>query len=196
MEADQHRRELLAVGSAIFIGGVIVMAEWSFSVLAAAPQNNLHFVNLILIVPGALIVAGFYIMIAAHVPSNPLFGRKRVRQAMERREKADYYLAYFHYIGSNYALGRDGVTAHKVVDWHNRMREFVIAAWGPTEGSALSAVPDETDAVTTAVNMTKRVTNLTERTHLKPILESFSLEPVPQWKTYVDEWVENLVPDE
>jgi hypothetical protein len=187
MESDQHRSEWLAVGSAIFIGGIIVMAEWAFAVLSAAPENHLHFVNLILIVPGALIVVGFYVMIAAHVPSYPLFGRTRVRKAIERRREADYYLAQFLYIGNFYGLGYGDVDNEKVIRWYTLMREFVLVAWGVREHSALSAFPDKTDAQTMAFNISMRVTNLVERCHRLEVLEDFYWEPEPQWKTYVDE---------
>lgn len=164
------------------------MAEWAFAVLAAAPQNQLHFVNWILLVPGALIAAGLYIMVAAHVPSYPLFGRTKVREATERRQQAEHFLGQFHAIGDTYATVIEEVTHDEVALWYNNARAYVLAAWGVAEHSSLRRFAIDADPVVMASRIVDRVTGLVERCKLVPVRDDFTWNPPPPWKKYLDAW--------
>ena len=129
-ERDQHRSEWLGVGAAILTGGIVVMSEWVFAVRSAAPQNHLQLANPVLILPAVHIVAGIYVMIAAHAPSCPLFGRSRVQRAEKRRQKAEYYLAKFHDIGDFYARGHGDVDMQKVNEYYTNLRNYLIGCVG------------------------------------------------------------------
>lgn len=185
-ETDQHRSEWLGVGAAIFTGGVVIAAEWVFAVAASAPANGLHVLSWVLVFPGILILAGFYVMIAAHTDWLPLFGRTRVRNAIERRRRAELYLSQFNNIGQWYSQPHAGISREEVAMWYNNLREYTLAAWGIAEHASLVAIQGYVNAVGLAAATNERVVQLSARCSLLPVMDDFLWEPAPPWRQYLD----------
>ena len=141
-----------------------------------------------LILPAVLIVAGIYVMIAAHAPSYPLFGRSRVQRAEKRRQKAEYYLAKFHDIGDFYARGHGDVDMQKVSEYYTNLRNYLLAAWGIGEHSSAAKFPDTADPIKMAIDISARLDIPEGRRKDVPALDNFTWESDLPWRIYFDKF--------
>jgi hypothetical protein len=189
VEEDQYRSQWLSIGSALLVAGVVIDSDWLFAVLTTSKTHHLPFLSWPVLVPTGLIAMGLWCMIAANVLWLPLFGRKRLVQLVDQRERAYIYLAYFSTLGMWFSSGHDADES-SVVNWNAHLRDFVHTVWGAHESAALAAVHKRMPPEDEASLVNARVVNLIQRCGNLRVRRDQTWEPRPKWLNYIESMID------
>lgn len=186
MEAEEHRAIWTGFGGALFVGGMVVTADWTFAVRTAPTSAHVSFNSLPIWVAIVVMLVGIYTFCAAQTSTWTLPGRGALQKRQKIRRDTEKCLARFQATGTVLIVASDS-TEKAYQDWFGNLCEFVAQAWGIHETMILfpNATPQYPGALRESV---ARLAALTEGVrHTEPV-EGFdpNSEPKPSWLVYLD----------
>lgn len=191
VDAQEHQTQWFTLGGALFVGGLVVVTDWLFSVLSASPRRHLAFLQAPLIICAAIMIVGIYVMLASYVKKLILPGKGRVRDAEERRRAAETYLAALHLVGTQ--LLRNGVPQDaEIKNWASAVSEYLSAAWGTHEAVTILVAIRTSSQATLVSNVVDQLTGLIQRCGLLTVKDDFNREDGSAWKEYIDSQIKAI----
>lgn len=184
-ERESFRNLWVSIGAAMLIAGYIASTDWLFTVRAAAPDRNLSSFSWPLLVPGAFVLIGLYVVVAALSPTKwmPLPGKKRVQHRQEQRKCAEYFVSVFHVRALVLATQRS-LSAEELTEFTRSLQRYIISAWGLHESAPFMATENLNDNKAMMWGVRGSLENLALRCRLIPVEPDFSWLKDSEWMSY------------
>ena len=185
-EAKHLQAIWVPIGGAFLVGGFVVNTDWVFTVSAASPDRHLSIATWPLFLSVGIMAFGVYIIAAAMSPSPRLrlWGKAKARYRVEQREKALYYLSFFHSVGVIWTIKKPD-KFERVTEWCDHLLDYTEHAWGLHERSIiLMAARSGNDIQQWVGNVVAQTAGLIQRAQLVPVVDSFTWDGT-EWLAYL-----------